>query len=161
MLAEWSDFFVAAAGASAALVGLIIVAMSVSIERILAIPGISARAGATVALLVLVLVASLAALVPGQRSTVFGVEVLVLAALSLAASADTTRRLVQLRHGAPVAAALAKGAVLVVPAACVAVGGALVAAGVEAGLDWMAAGALLALAASVLLSWVLLVEIRR
>lgn len=161
MLTEWTDFFVAAAGASAALVGLIIVAMSVSVDRILELPAMSTRAGATVALLVLVVVTSLAALVPGQRSTVFGAEVLVLAALSLVTSVYATVRLVRVRAGAPVAVALAKGAVLVVPAACIALGGVLVATGVEAGLDWIAVGALLALALSVLLSWVLLVEIRR
>jgi hypothetical protein len=51
-----------AAGASAALVGLVIVAISVNIQRILEQPQLPSRGGATVATLVLVLVSSIAEL---------------------------------------------------------------------------------------------------
>jgi hypothetical protein len=64
-LAEaWREFFATAAGASAALVGLVIVAISVNVQRILEHPQLPSRGGATVAALVLILVSSMAELIP-------------------------------------------------------------------------------------------------
>jgi hypothetical protein len=54
----WKEFFVTAAGASATLVGLVIVAISVNVQRILDAPQLPSRGGATVAALVLILVSS-------------------------------------------------------------------------------------------------------
>ena len=45
----WADFFVAAAGASAALVGLVIVALSVNLDRIISEQQLPSRGGATIA----------------------------------------------------------------------------------------------------------------
>lgn len=45
----WHDFFVAMAGGSAALAGLVMVALSVTVKAILALPWLPARAGAAVA----------------------------------------------------------------------------------------------------------------
>ena len=64
MVEEWKEFFTSAAGASATLVGLVIVAVSVNVQRILEHPQLPSRSGATVAALVLILVSSLAELIP-------------------------------------------------------------------------------------------------
>jgi hypothetical protein len=69
----WKEFFVTAAGASATLVGLVIVAISVNVQRILDAPQLPSRGGATVAALVLILVSSLAGLIP-QSSAAFAIE---------------------------------------------------------------------------------------
>jgi hypothetical protein len=53
-----------AAAASATLAGLVIVAVSVNLTRILARPQLSARAGAAVATLILILLSSMATLIP-------------------------------------------------------------------------------------------------
>ena len=63
---EWSDLFVAAAGASAALAGLVFVAISINIERILKFKGLPERGLETVLLLVAVLIVSMVGLIPGQ-----------------------------------------------------------------------------------------------
>ena len=64
--AEWQSLFVAEAGASAALAGLLFVAISIYLARILQGVGLSGRAGEAV-LLVAVLVVSTLALVPASR----------------------------------------------------------------------------------------------
>lgn len=65
-IGEWHDFFVAMAGAGAALAGLIIVTMSVTIKEILAATTLPSRAAATIAALVLVVIVSGMILIPGQ-----------------------------------------------------------------------------------------------
>ena len=73
---EWSDFFVAVAGASAALTGLVFVAVSINIERILKLQGVTARALATLLLLLGALVVSLLALAPGLSRVALGLLLL-------------------------------------------------------------------------------------
>lgn len=73
---EWTDFFVAGAGASAALAGLVFVAVSINIERILQFRGLPERALATVLLLLSVLLVSLIGLFPGQTETALALELL-------------------------------------------------------------------------------------
>jgi hypothetical protein len=74
--AEWSDLFVASAGASAALTGLLFVAVSINIERILGFDGLPERALETLTLLLGVVVVSVVGLIPGQTRTASGVELL-------------------------------------------------------------------------------------
>ena len=64
--AEWTDLFVATAGATAALAGLVFVAVSINLDRIIGEAGLPDRALETLLLLVLVLLVSIVALIPGQ-----------------------------------------------------------------------------------------------
>jgi modulator of FtsH protease len=76
--AEWSswvNFYGAAAGAAAALTGLVFVALSINLSRVLAMPGMSARAGEGVALLGLALLVSLQSLIPRQSLAALGWEI--------------------------------------------------------------------------------------
>jgi hypothetical protein len=77
--AEWSDLFVATAGASAALAGLVFVAVSINIERILGFRGLPERALETLLFLVSVLLVSVVGLVPGQGHVALGLELLFVA----------------------------------------------------------------------------------
>jgi modulator of FtsH protease len=63
---EWTDFYVAGAGASAALAGLVFVAVSINVDRILQFRGLPERAVATVMLLLSVVLISLIGLIPRQ-----------------------------------------------------------------------------------------------
>jgi hypothetical protein len=76
MQAGWSDFLVAEAGASAALTGLIFVAVSINLSKILEYPGVSTRAAETLTLLLGVLTASSVALAPNQTDRMLGIELL-------------------------------------------------------------------------------------
>jgi hypothetical protein len=161
MALDWGNFFIAAAGASAALGGFIIVAVSVSVDRMIAIPGMTSRAAAAIALLVLVVVVSLVSLIPHQPALAFGAETAVLGLGAVGFSADSLVRLLNRDSGNTLREALVKGAIGLVPALCFVVGGVLIALASEAGLGLVAAGTVLALVVAVVNAWVVLVEIRR
>jgi hypothetical protein len=90
---EWSDFFVAVAGASAALAGLVFVAVSINVDRILGLPGLPDRALATVMLLLSVVLVSLLALIPGQSRGALAAELLVVGLVFTALIIELTRRI--------------------------------------------------------------------
>lgn len=158
--AEWSDLFVAAAGASAALAGLVFVAVSINLEPIIAGPGLPDRALLTLLLLTGVLVVSLFGLIPGQSAESLGLELLVQSVVWTTAVMWFTLR--SLRSG-PSSAGWYAGRVLpplfgTVPYV---VGAAVLMSGDAAGLDWVFAGMIGALIAAIMNAWVLLVEILR
>ena len=74
---EWTDFFVASAGASAALAGLVFVAVSINVERILQFRGLPDRALATVLMLLSVVLVALICLIPGQSREALAAELFV------------------------------------------------------------------------------------
>ena len=158
VLSIWHDFFMTTAGAAAALAGLIIVAMSVNIVRIVKIPTMPSRAAATIGSLVLVVVIGAAALIPPQPVWGFGLEVLVAAMVSGDLTGDSVVRILRRGREPRTVATSALSAAQVVPFL---VGGILLIARLEAGLVWLAAGVLIVFIGSVLNAWVLLVEILR
>lgn len=158
---EWSDLFVATAGASAALAGLVFVAISINIERILKLPGIPERGLETVVLLVAVLIVSVIGLVPGQSHVALGIELLVFALLLGGGLARLPA--IRVGSGGPAASSWLVGrwtsrygGSLLLAAGSLSL---LVAAG--GGLYWVVAGILLATVGAVANAWVLLVEILR
>jgi hypothetical protein len=162
LTAGWTDFAVAMAGAAAALAGLVMVAISVNITAILALPGVTARAAAAVGSLVLVVVSAGLLLVPGQSAQVLGVELLLPAALAI--TLHTVSLVKRMRQTA--APRYSRG--IAVPVAIVQllpiVAGALLQVVAEnggGGLYWVAAGLLFTIAGSMLDAWVLMVEILR
>src|SRR6185437_11799985 len=64
IVSGWSDFFVAAAGAAAALAGLVFVSISINLSRIIEARGVSGRAAETMVLLSGALASSLITLFP-------------------------------------------------------------------------------------------------
>lgn len=96
-LAGWTDFFVADAGASAALAGLLFVAVSINLGRILEFSHLPLRAGEALVALLSVLFVATVGLVPGQSDHAYGFEV---AAIGLATWLFQTFALVK-SHRAP------------------------------------------------------------
>jgi hypothetical protein len=156
---EWTDLFVAAAGASAALTGLVFVAVSINIQEILRLPGVPDRALATLMLLLGAVVISLLPLIPDQSDTALGLE-LVLVGLAFIAVICVTGARSFARSDNP-----AVRIELVVLAGLgtlpYVVGGVLLLADAGGGLYWVIAGVIGAIVGAVLNAWVLLVEILR
>ena len=74
--ADWHEFFDAAVGASAALLGLLFVAISINLKLILKHRHLPGRAAGTLGTLLSVLVVGSFGLAPGQSNRTLGVEIL-------------------------------------------------------------------------------------
>lgn len=158
--AEWSDLFVAVAGASAALAGLLFVAVSINLERILQFPGLPERALETLAMLLGVLLVSIVGLMPGQSHVALGAEVL---GVALALAAFIARLPVSYTgpSEAPRRWSYSRWGLRLVATVPFLVGGVSLLAEGGGGLYWVAAGIVFAILAAVANAWVLLVEILR
>ena len=158
--AAWHDFFIAQVGASAALAGLLFVALSINIERILKFPWLPARAVTTLSLLLGALIEASIALWPRESLRVVGLELLVVGVVVWMLVLHQTfwgpKTPADYRSGAAISAIVSQLTTLS------AVGGALVVVfGAPAGIYAIAAGMLLAIVGGFYNSWVLLVEILR
>jgi hypothetical protein len=159
--AGWESLFVAEAGASAALAGLLFVAISINLERILQGAGLPGRAGEAMVLLVAVLGVSTLVLAPGQPRTALGAELLAAGLVAWSFLVMIHLRAVRSRVG-PSSGALA-GRIVVVQMAVLPllVAGLSLLLGAGGGLYWLVPGVLFCLVVAVLDAWVLLIEILR
>jgi hypothetical protein len=158
-VAGWENFFVAQVGASAALTGLLFVAVSINLAKILELPSLAGRAAETLIGLFVVLGVASFGLVPHVTRHTLGIEVLALWAVACFAigriqigsfrrreAVEYWRMRVMDSH-TPLFAFLGGGISLL--------------AGRGGGPYWLLAGTLSCFAASAVNAWVLLVEIQR
>lgn len=164
IFAQWSDFNVAVAGAGAALGGLLIVALSVNIRQIAESRGLAARAGASIATLILGVALSCAALIPGQVAWGYGVQVLAGAAVcglvAVRSSIAIRQDSAQTGYGRYDAERIS---LFTLPLLFDLTGGVLLLTlpSASAGLVLVAVATILAIVTTVLFSWVALVEVLR
>lgn len=159
VLQAWSQFNLAIAGAAAALAGLLIVALSVNVRKILANPTLPARAAASIAALVLTVLACGVGLIPDQGLWLIGVELAVPTALVVVLAVFAVRR-IAVEPDVRGHDRVIKGVTVVLAPATFAVGVVLLACGVPA-FGVIAAACLVAICAAVLFSWIALVEVLR
>lgn len=160
LVADWANFFVAQVGASAALTGLVVVAISVNLSRILSFAQLPGRAAEAVITLTGTLIVTSLGLVP-QQVTLFGAEALAISlAMFLVPLAIQLRSLRFNQDVSPTKRSL-RMVVSAVASLPLIAGGGLLVSGSGAGLYWIAAGVILSLVAGVYGAWVLLVEILR
>jgi hypothetical protein len=158
----WGELFLAEAGASAALGGLLFVAVSINLERIIALRSLPGAALGAIVLLVAVLMVSTFALVPGQPRWVLGAEVLV---VGIAAWSILTAIWIRaLRAPIPNQPRFVPVVSVVVTQAAtlpVVVAGVSLLVGAGGGLYWLVPGVAFSLVVAVVNAWVLLVEVVR
>ena len=159
-MAGWENFFVAEVGAAAALAGLLFVAVSINLARILSIELLPERAAETLVVLMAVLAAASCGLVPGQSARALGFE---LGALGSLVWGFSVRAQLRAYRQTPHARQWLLTRVIGTQAASLPfiVGGVLVATGHEGGIYWIVPGTLASFAFGMLNAWVLLVEIQR
>jgi hypothetical protein len=156
---EWHELFVATAGASAALAGLVFVAISINVERILALPGVPERGLETVLLLMLVLIVSVVGLIPAQSHVALGLELL---GVALVIAAIISRLPpIQPTGEEPRSSIAGRWVIRLTGTTLFMIGGLSVLVEAGGGLYWVVAGIVFATAGAVASAWVLLVEILR
>jgi hypothetical protein len=155
--AGWDNFFVAQASAAAALAGLLFVAVSINLGRILSLRHLPGRAAETLVLVLLQLAVAMLGLVPGQPVELLGGEfaLLGMSAMALATFLQWRAREDPHRH---VAVRLFTNQL---PEALVLIGGLQLLARCPAGVYWIAPAAVLGFLGFSTNVWVLLIEIQR
>jgi hypothetical protein len=159
--AGWTDFLVASAGATGAFAGLVFVALSINLARILELPGVVWRGGETILLLAAGLMGSLIALVPGLPTPELGLLLFVLWLPTW--GVPTVIQIQAIRHKQYYRAHFALLRFVLHQAATLPF--LFAALSLErlmpGGLYWLAAALLMCLGVGMLNAWVLLVEIVR
>ena len=159
-LGAWAGFLTAVVGAGAGLAGLIFVALSINLDRLAARPKLAARAGETLAVLLLAVIASAVGLMPIGRMG-FGIVLLAVATPIWVVTLN-----LQLRQGPdspdhPYWWFLSRIAVTQFAVLPLMIAGLSMIIGKGGGLFWLGAGVLVAFGGSVYNGWILLVEVVR
>jgi hypothetical protein len=158
---QWHDLFVASAGASAALLGLLFVAVSINLERILAYDGLPERALETLLLLLGVLIVAIVGLIPAESTVALGLELLVVGSIAAAIILRLPAAHAEETGKEPVSWRFSRIGIRLMGTVPLVLGGLSVLLEAGGGLYWIAAGIVLAIVGAVANAWVLLVEILR
>jgi len=159
--AGWSDFLVASSGATGALAGLVFVALSINLGKILTLEGVPERAGETILLLASGLIGSLAALIPHETPSQLGLWLIVLwlptwLVPTLIQIHDFAKRRYYRAYQAIIRFLLFQAATVPLLLAGMSLMGHF-----SGGLLWFASGLIISLIVALYNAWVLLVEIMR
>ena|ERR1700761_1757879 len=160
-MSGWNDFFVAEVAASAALAGLVIVAISINLARIITYPWLPGRAAETLVAPTGVLVASSYMLVPGQSAGQLAVELVATGAVMWLMPVIIQFRTWRGAAGMPRRSLAVRFALTQISALPIVAAGVLLWNGAPDAIAWMVPGIIASLIATVINAWVLLVEILR
>jgi hypothetical protein len=158
--APWSELYVAMAGAAAALLGLLFVAVSINLQDVLRLAHLPLRAAETLSVLLALLATAVFVLAPDQARTTVGGELAVTGVLLL--GLDGWARIRQGRvPGMQYRAVVVPVVIVAATGLPLVVAGVSLVAGAGGGLYWTVPALLAGFAGAVVNAWVLLVEILR
>lgn len=165
-IGAWESFALAHVGASAALLGLVFVGISINLRDIVGSRRLVHRAAEAVVLLGGVLATATVVLIPSQRKGVLSTELIVSAVALFAVvfflQRDAATQLAEPGTSGPPPVGVAIRRVLGLGSALlIAIAGLTLAAGVGGGLYWWPVAVLAAYLGALTNAWVLLIEILR
>lgn len=158
---EWSNLFVATAGAAAALTGLIFVGVSINLTKILSLKNLPTRALLSLTLLVTILTLSIIFLIPKQSFRALGVEVIIVGVLAWVAVSRMDLFVLRDIDKAYKRKLVVSSIVNQVALLPYIVGGVVLVSSGESGAYWIVPAFLVSFFKAILDAWVLLVEIHR
>jgi hypothetical protein len=160
-LSEWQTLFAVQAGAAATLTGLVFVAMSINLAKIIEIPGLAGRAAESMLQFLQVFFVSSALLIPQQPLAALGCEVLFVAALSWLGQLTSQIRYARARSGHPLKWLGQRVFTTHIASIPLVVAAVMLILGNSSGLFVIIGGFFFSFVAGVIGAWVLIVEILR
>jgi hypothetical protein len=160
-LSEWQTYLAVQAGAAATLTGLVFVAVSINLARILSFPGLPGRAVEALAQLLQVFFIASLALIPHQSAQLLAAEILGITLLSFACQITSQSRYALMRANHPRAWLVTRIVVTVVATLPFCVCGFMLLFGLAAWISGLVVGFVCSFIAAVIGAWILLIEILR
>jgi hypothetical protein len=160
-LLEWQTLLAVQAGAAATLTGLVFVAVSINLGRIMALPGLPGRAGESIVQFLQIFFVSTVALVPRQTPSMLASEILIISLVSWAIQVIGQIRYKRSRPGDPWSWLIPRAIMSQFASVPFCVASVLLLLGNASGLYWLVPGFVFSFVAGVMSAWVLLVEILR
>ncbi len=160
-LSEWQTLLSVQAGAAATLTGLVFVAVSINLARIVETPGLIGRAAESIAHFLQVFFVCTVMLIPRQPVTALASEILAIALPSWALQATSQIRYAKSRAGHPrlwLVVRIVQTQLSSVPFIVAAL---LLFLGWPASVFWLVPGFVFSFIAGVVNAWILLIEILR
>lgn len=158
-LERWTDFAVVVGGASAALTGLLFVAISINVGTIGRSISLRSRGGQTLVLFAVTLVVSIVLAVPDQGIRALGVELLVVVVIAGAGLLTLDRRAKREAHTPALARTLDLASPNVVTLLLIAAAGVVVLTGHAWGLYLLVPSTVVAIVGGVANAWLFLTQL--
>ncbi len=149
------------ASAAATLTGLVFVAVSINLNRIMAFPGLPGRAGESILEFLNVFFVSIVALVPQQPAKLLAIEILLIGLTSWIAQMVVQRRYLRVRTGHPWSWFIYRAVLSQLATLPFCVAGILLLLGISEGIYWLVPGFIFSFMGGIVGAWVLLVEVVR
>jgi hypothetical protein len=159
--ADWSNFLVTEAGASAALAGLIFVSISINLTKIIEYPDVASRAGEALSLLMGTLFICTVALAPNQPQKLLGAEFLIVGGLLWVLTVSLHVGQFRRRDQRPWWWLASRAFVCNCATLSLCIAGISLMLAHPSGMYWLIPGCVFSFVAATTIAWVLLIEIVR
>lgn len=160
-LPEWQALLSVLAESAATLTGLVFVAVSINLAKILSSPGLPGRAAESIAQFLQVFFICIAALIPRQTTRALAAEIIAVALLCWGLQMASQNNYARSRSGHPKWWLISRIVQTQLGSVPLFVGAIYLLTGSPVGLYWLVPGFFLSFFAGVLNTWILLIEINR